>query len=243
MHLSILIENMRREGFEFQVSTPKVLLKTIDGVLCEPFEKLVIDVSEDAVGSVMEKIGYRKGELVQMAPQGSRMRLEFVIPSRGLFGYRSEFMTDTRGEGVMNTIFDSYKPYKGEIDKRQTGSLIAFETGEAVTYGLYNAQERGTLFIGPGTPVYAGMVVGVSPKSEDITVNVCKRKHVTNMRAAGSDEALRLTTPRIMGLDESIEFLSDDEMLEVTPKSIRIRKRYLDHATRMRMAAKLKAEK
>ena len=243
MHLSILIENMRREGFEFQVSTPKVLLKTIDGVLCEPFEKLVIDVSEDCVGSVMEKIGYRKGELVQMAPQGSRMRIEFVIPSRGLFGYRSEFMTDTRGEGVMNTIFDSYKPYKGEIDKRQTGSLIAFETGEAVTYGLYNAQERGTLFIGPGTPVYAGMVVGVSPKSEDITVNVCKRKHVTNMRAAGSDEALRLTTPHIMGLDESIEFLSEDEMLEVTPKSIRIRKRYLDHATRMRMAAKLKAEK
>ena len=241
MHLSILIENMRREGYEFQVSTPKVLFKDIDGVRCEPYERLVIDVAENSVGVVMEKIGLRKGELVHMTPQGSRMRMEFIIPARGLLGYRSEFLTDTRGEGILNTVFYGYQPFKGEITKRQTGSLVAFETGEAVTYGLYNAQDRGTLFIGPATPVYAGMVVGVSPKPDDITVNVCKKKHVTNMRAAGSDEALRLVTPKIMSLDESIEFLGDDEMLEVTPKSIRIRKRYLDHATRMRMESRKKA--
>ncbi len=241
MHLSILIENMRREGYEFQVSTPKVLFKDIDGVRCEPYERLVIDVAENSVGVVMEKIGLRKGELVHMTPQGSRMRMEFIIPARGLLGYRSEFLTDTRGEGILNTVFYGYQPFKGEISKRQTGSLVAFETGEAVTYGLYNAQDRGTLFIGPATPVYAGMVVGVSPKPDDITVNVCKKKHVTNMRAAGSDEALRLVTPKIMSLDESIEFLGDDEMLEVTPKSIRIRKRYLDHATRMRMESRKKA--
>ncbi len=243
MHLSILIENMRREGYEFQVSTPKVLYKTINGELCEPYERLVIDVGESAVGVVMEKIGIRKGELVHMTPQGSRMRMEFIIPARGLLGYRSEFLTDTRGEGILNTVFHSYKPFKGEIQNLKTGSLVAFETGEAVTYGLYNAQERGTLFIGPATPVYAGMVVGVSPKNEDIMVNVCKKKHVTNMRAAGSDEALRLNPPKIMSLDEAIEFLGDDEMLEVTPKSIRIRKRYLDHATRMRMLAAKKAGK
>lgn len=241
MHLSILIENMRREGYEFQVSTPKVLFKDIDGVRYEPYERLVIDVAENSVGVVMEKIGLRKGELVHMTPQGSRMRMEFIIPARGLLGYRSEFLTDTRGEGILNTVFYGYQPFKGEITKRQTGSLVAFETGEAVTYGLYNAQDRGTLFIGPATPVYAGMVVGVSPKPDDITVNVCKKKHVTNMRAAGSDEALRLVTPKIMSLDESIEFLGDDEMLEVTPKSIRIRKRYLDHATRMRMESRKKA--
>ncbi len=242
MHLSILIENMRREGYEFQVSTPKVLFKTVDGELMEPYEDLVIDVNEESVGVVMEKIGLRKGELTKMTPQGNRMRLEFLIPSRGLLGYRSEFLTDTRGEGILNTIFNGYKPYKGDITSRQTGSLVAFETGEAVTYGLYNAQERGTLFIGPATPVYAGMVVGVSPKNEDITVNVCKKKHVTNMRAAGSDEALRLTTPKNMSLDEAIEFLGEDEMLEVTPKSIRIRKRYLDHAVRMRILAAKKAK-
>ncbi len=242
MHLSILIENMRREGYEFQVSTPKVLFKTINGTLCEPYERLVIDVGENCVGAVMEKIGMRKGELVHMTPQGSRMRLEFIIPARGLLGYRSEFLTDTRGEGIMNTVFDSYQEFKGNIERRQTGSLVAFETGEAVTYGLYNAQDRGTLFIGPATPVYAGMVVGECPKAEDITVNVCKKKHVTNMRAAGSDEALRLTSPKILSLDEAIEFLGEDEMLEVTPKSIRIRKRYLDHATRMRMLANKKSK-
>jgi GTP-binding protein len=234
MHLSILIETMRREGFEFQVSTPRVLMRDIDGVRHEPVERFVADVPADNVGSVMEKLGARKGELVSMTPQGSRMRLELVIPSRGLFGYRNEFLTDTRGEGIMSAVFDSYQPYKGEIQKRGTGSLIAHETGEAVSYGLFNAQERGALFVAPGERVYAGMVVGVSPKSEDITVNVCRRKHATNMRASGADEALRLTPRRDMSLEQSIEFLADDELLEVTPKSLRIRKRQLDHGLRMR---------
>ena len=240
MHLSILVENMRREGYELQVGPPRVLYKTIDGVKCEPIEELVIDIPEDALGSVMEKMGSRKAEMTHMTPQGSRVRLEFLIPSRGLFGYRSEFLTDTRGEGIMNTIFHGYEPYKGDIARRNTGSLIAFETGEAVTYGLYNAQERGTLFITPGTPVYAGMVVGYSPKSQDLDVNVCKKKHVTNMRASGSDEALRLTPPTILSLDASLEFLSDDELLEVTPKNLRIRKRELDRAQRLRAASKNK---
>ena len=240
MHLSILVENMRREGYELQVGPPRVLYKTIDGVKCEPIEELVIDIPEDALGSVMEKMGSRKAEMTHMTPQGSRVRLEFLIPSRGLFGYRSEFLTDTRGEGIMNTIFHGYEPYKGDIARRNTGSLIAFETGEAVTYGLYNAQERGTLFITPGTPVYAGMVVGYSPKSQDLDVNVCKKKHVTNMRASGSDEALRLTPPTVLSLDASLEFLSDDELLEVTPKSLRIRKRELDRAQRLRAASKSK---
>ena len=240
MHLSILVENMRREGYELQVGPPRVLYKTIDGVKCEPIEELVIDIPEDALGSVMEKMGSRKAEMTHMTPQGSRVRLEFLIPSRGLFGYRSEFLTDTRGEGIMNTIFHGYEPYKGDIARRNTGSLIAFETGEAVTYGLYNAQERGTLFITPGTPVYAGMVVGYSPKSQDLDVNVCKKKHVTNMRASGSDEALRLTPPTVLSLDASLEFLSDDELLEVTPKSLRIRKRELDRAQRLRAASKNK---
>ncbi len=240
MHLSILVENMRREGYELQVGPPRVLYKTIDGVKCEPIEELVIDIPEDALGSVMEKMGSRKAEMTHMTPQGSRVRLEFLIPSRGLFGYRSEFLTDTRGEGIMNTIFHGYEPYKGDIARRNTGSLIAFETGEAVTYGLYNAQERGTLFITPGTPVYAGMVVGYSPKSQDLDVNVCKKKHVTNMRASGSDEALRLTPPTVLSLDASLEFLSDDELLEVTPKSLRIRKRELERAQRLRAASKNK---
>ena len=240
MHLSILVENMRREGYELQVGPPRVLYKTIDGVKCEPIEELVIDIPEDALGSVMEKMGSRKAEMTHMTPQGSRVRLEFLIPSRGLFGYRSEFLTDTRGEGIMNTIFHGYEPYKGDIARRNTGSFIAFETGEAVTYGLYNAQERGTLFITPGTPVYAGMVVGYSPKSQDLDVNVCKKKHVTNMRASGSDEALRLTPPTVLSLDASLEFLSDDELLEVTPKSLRIRKRELDRAQRLRAASKNK---
>ena len=234
MHLSILIENMRREGYELGVSTPKVLMKEIDGVLCEPMERLVIDVPEDCTGPVMEKMGTRKGELQSMHPQGSRMRLEFIIPARGLFGYKSEFLTDTKGEGVMSSIFENYQPYKGDIPRRNTGSLISFETGEAVTYGLYNAQERGSLFIGAGTPVYEGMVVGASPKVEDLVVNVCKKKHLTNTRASGSDDALRLVPPRRLSLEDSLEFIADDELLEVTPKSIRIRKRILDNAARMK---------
>ncbi len=238
MHLSILIETMRREGYEFQVSTPKVLFKEIDGEKCEPMERLTIDVPEEAVGSVMEKMGTRKGELVEMHPQGSRMRLEFVIPSRGLFGYKNEFLTDTKGEGVMNTLFEGYKPYKGEITNRSYGSLVAFETGEAVTYGLYNAQERGDLFIEAGTPVYEGMVVGVSPKEGDLNVNVCKKKHVTNMRASGSDEALRLVPPRKLSLEQSIEYLNDDELLEITPKNIRIRKRILNNDLRAKANSK-----
>ena len=240
MHLSILIENMRREGYELGVSTPKVLMKEIDGILCEPMERLVIDVPEDCTGPVMEKMGTRKGELQSMHPQGSRMRLEFIIPARGLFGYKSEFLTDTRGEGVMSSIFENYQPYKGDIPRRNTGSLISFETGEAVTYGLYNAQERGSLFIGAGTPVYEGMVVGASPKVEDLVVNVCKKKHLTNTRASGSDDALRLVPPRRLSLEDSLEFIADDELLEVTPKSIRIRKRILDNALRAKTKAKEK---
>ena len=234
MHLSILIENMRREGYELAVSTPRVLYHTVDGVLHEPIEEVVIDVPESSVGAVMEKLGARKGELVRMHPQGSRMRLEFHIPARGLFGYRSEFLTDTKGEGILSSVFYGYEPYKGDIPRRSTGSLIAFESGEAVTYGLYNAQERGVLFIGAGTPVYEGMVVGSNPKAEDLVVNVCKKKHITNMRASGSDEALRLTTPRKMSLEDALEFLADDELLEVTPKNIRIRKRILSNQLRMK---------
>lgn len=236
MHLSILIETMRREGYEFSVSTPKVIVKTIDGIKCEPMEKLFIDVPSDCVGSVMERMGVRKGELVTMSPVGSRIRMEFKVPARGLFGFKNEFLTDTKGEGVMNQLFDGYAPYKGAIPRRYTGSLVAFETGEAATYGLFNAQERGQLFIEPQTMVYEGMVVGVSPKNEDIRVNVCKRKHVTNMRAAGSDEALRLNTPRKFSLEEAIEFLNDDEMLEVTPKNIRIRKVVLSGSERLKLA-------
>ena len=236
MHISILIETMRREGYEFQVSTPRVLTKTIDGKLCEPIERMVADVPESSMGSVIEKIGRRKGDLVSMTPVGSRYRLEFLVPSRGLFGYRNEFLTDTRGEGIMSSVLDSYAPMKGEIERRKSGSLIAFETGEACAYGLFNAQERGQLFIGAGVPVYAGMVVGVSPKQEDITVNVCKKKQLTNTRAAGSDDALRLVPPRKLSLEQCLEFLADDELLEVTPKSLRIRKRILDHERRMKAA-------
>ena len=239
MHLSILIENMRRDGYEFQVSQPKVLFKTIDGVKCEPIDRLYLDVPEDSVGTVMNKMGVRKGELQGMTPHGSRMKMEFLIPSRGLFGFKSEFLTDTRGEGIINSIFHDYEPYKGEINRRDFGALIAHEEGEAIVYGLYNAQERGELFIGPGTPVYAGMVVGINPKGDDIVVNVCKRKHLSNMRASGSDEALRLTPPRIMSLEDCIEFLGDDEYLEVTPKSIRIRKIILDHNMRLRERGKM----
>ena len=234
MHLSILMETMRREGFEFSVSTPRVLTKEIDGKICEPIERMVADVPEECMGAVIEKMGRRKGDLLGMTPMGSRYRLEFLVPSRGLFGYRNEFLTDTRGEGIMSSVLDSYAPMKGEIERRLTGSLIAFETGEAVAYGLGAAQERGQMFIGAGTPVYAGMVVGICSRNEDMTVNVCKRKQLTNMRAAGSDDAIRLVPPKIMSLEQCLEFLADDELLECTPKTLRIRKRELDHSIRMR---------
>ena len=239
MHLSILIENMRREGYELAVSTPRVLFKKDEnGHKLEPIERLVIDVPEDCVGSVMEKMGTRKGEIVNMHPQGSRTRIEFLVPARGLFGYKSEFLTDTKGEGIMSHVFEGYMPYKGDIDRRSTGSLISFETGEAVTYGLFNAQERGQLFITSGTPVYEGMVVGASPKTEDLVVNVCKKKHLTNTRASGSDDALRLVPPRILSLEDCLEFLADDELLEVTPESLRIRKRILSNTQRAKARAK-----
>lgn len=239
MHLSILIENMRRDGFEFQVSMPKVLMKTIDGKRCEPIDKVFIDVPEDCVGAVMNKMGVRKGELLNMAPHGSRIRMEFLVPSRGLFGFKSELLTDTRGEGIINSMFDSYQPFKGEINRREYGSLIAHETGEAIVYGLFNAQERGDLFIGAGVPVYAGMVVGQNPKGDDLVVNVCKKKHLSNCRASGSDDALRLTPPKILSLEDAIEFLADDEYLEVTPTSMRIRKIILDHTMRLRERGKM----
>lgn len=232
MHLSILIETMRREGYELQVSTPRVLFREIDGKRCEPMERLVIDVPEEYMGSVMEKMGTRKGELQHMQPQGSRMRIEFLIPSRGLFGYKNEFLTDTKGEGIMSSVFDGYQPYKGEIAKRSFGSLICHESGESITYGLYNAQERGTLFIGAGVAVYEGMVIGQSPKSEDMVVNVCKRKQLTNTRASGSDDALRLVPPKNMSLEQCLEFIGEDELLEVTPDSLRIRKAILDNTLR-----------
>ena len=221
-----------------QVSTPRALTKVIDGKVCEPIELMVADVPEASMGSVIEKMGRRKGDLLSMNPGGSRYRLEFLVPSRGLFGYRSEFLTDTRGEGIMSSVLDSYAPVKGEIERRKTGSRVAFESGEACTYGLFNAQERGVLFIGPGTQVYAGMVVGICSRNEDMTVNVCKKKQLTNMRAAGADDALRLTSPRQMSLEQCLEFLADDELLEVTPQSLRIRKRELDHAARMRQMMK-----
>ncbi len=242
MHLSILMETMRREGYEFSVSTPRVLTKTIDGKLCEPIERMVADVPEECMGAVIEKMGRRKADLLGMTPMGSRYRLEFLVPSRGLFGYRSEFLTDTKGEGIMSSVLDSYAPMKGEIERRMVGSLIAHESGEAVAYGLGAAQERGALFIGPGTPVYAGMVVGICSRNEDMTVNVCKRKQLTNMRAAGSDDAIRLVPPKVMSLEQCLEFLADDELLECTPKSLRIRKRELDHGLRMRNLMKKRAQ-
>ncbi len=241
MHLSILMETMRREGFEFSVSTPRVLTKTIDGKLCEPIERMVADVPEECMCSVIEKMGRRKADLLGMTPMGSRYRLEFLVPSRGLFGYRSEFLTDTKGEGIMSSVLHSYAPMKGEIERRLVGSLIAHESGEAVAYGLGAAQERGALLINPGTPVYAGMVVGICSRNEDMTVNVCKRKQLTNMRASGSDEAIRLVPPRIMSLEQCLEFLADDELLECTPKNLRIRKRELDHGIRMRNLMKKRA--
>ncbi len=240
MSLSILMETMRREGYEFQVSPPRVLFREIDGVKCEPIERLVVDVPADCVGSVIEAIGKRKGDMLDMTPVGDRMKVQFLVPSRGLFGYRNEFLTATKGEGIMASVFEEYAPMKGEIARRSTGSLVAFETGEAVTYGLFNAQERGALFIGAGTPVYAGMIVGECPKQEDISVNVCKKKQLTNMRASGSDDALRLVPPRQMSLEQDLEFLADDELLECTPENLRLRKRILDHSARMREASKKK---
>ena len=240
MHLSILIETMRREGYEFQVSTPKVLYKDIDGVRHEPMERFVADVPEDMTGPVFSAMGNRKGTLLQMTAVGNRMRLEFIVPSRGLFGYKSEFLTDTKGQGIMNTIFFEYEPYKGDMQRRNTGSLVAFETGEAVTYGLFNAQGRGSLFITPGTPVYQGMVVGYTNLSDDINVNVCKTKHLTNTRSSGSDDALTLVPVSKMSLEECLEFIADDELLEVTPKSLRIRKRILDAELRAKARAKEK---
>lgn len=237
MHISILIETMRREGYEFSVSTPKVLYKEIDGQLCEPVERLLIDVPETSMGAVMEKMGERKGELVQMAPQGERMKLEYLIPARGLLGYRNDFLTDTRGEGIMNSVFDSYQPFKGEITRRHTGSLVSFDTGEAVGYGIFKVQDRGTMFITPGTAVYEGMIVGWSPKGEDINVNVCKKKQLTNTRASGSDDALRLIPPQILSLEGCLEFLADDELLEVTPESLRLRKRILNNQLRAKANA------
>ena len=234
MHLSILIETMRREGYEFQVSPPRVLYQEIDGVKCEPMERLVVDVPSDSVGAVIEKIGSRKGDLLEMTPVGTRMKIEFLVPARGLFGYRNEFLTDTRGEGIMASVFDSYAPYKGDISRRGMGSLISTETGDSITYGLFNAQERGTLFIGAGVPVYEGMIIGVANRGEDIVVNACRKKQLTNTRASGSDDALRLVPPRQMSLEQCLEFLADDELLEVTPKSLRMRKAILNHEQRMK---------
>lgn len=239
MHLSILIENMRREGYELGVSTPRVLYKEIEGKLCEPIEELVVDVPENCVGAVMEKMGTRKAEMIAMNPMGSRMRVVFHVPSRGLFGYRNEFLTDTKGEGIMSSVFYDYEQYKGDIPRRSSGSLVAFESGEAVTYGLYNAQERGALFIGAGVPVYEGMIVGVSPKPDDLVVNVCKKKHLTNTRASGSDDALRLIPPRVLSLEDSLEFIADDELVEVTPKNIRLRKKTLSNVQRAKDRSKL----
>ena len=235
MHLSILIETMRREGYELAVGAPRVLTKEIDGKVCEPYEEVVCDVPQEYVGSVMDKLGSRKGELKNMTPVGNRMRLIYVMPTRGLFGYRSEFLTDTHGEGIMSTVFDSYGPVKGEITTKNTGSLVSYETGEAVVYGMYNAQQRGALYIEPGTMVYEGMIVGESPKPEDIVVNVCKKKHQTNIRASGSDDALRLVPCKVMSLENCIEHIAEDEIIEVTPKSLRMRKKILNNAQRAKV--------
>ncbi len=239
MHLSILIETMRREGYELQVSAPKVLMKEEDGVTMEPLEEVTCEVPQEYMGSVMEKLGSRKAELVDMAPHGDRMRLQFLIPTRGLFGYRNEFLTDTHGEGLINTLFHGYTPYKGDIPKRTTGSLIAHETGKATTYGIFNAQERGQMFIPAAIDVYEGMIVGESPKTDDICVNVCKKKHMTAIRSTGADEALRLVTPKIFSLEEAIEYINDDELIEVTPKSIRLRKSVLSNVARAKMRSKM----
>ena len=241
MHLSILIENMRREGFELCYSTPRVLYKEIDGVKCEPMERVTLDVPMEYVGAVVEKLGRRKGDLVEMTPIGNRTRIEYIIPARGLFGYRSEFLTATHGEGIMNSVFEDYQPYRGEIVMRFTGSLVASENGVTTRYGLYNSQDRGNLFVGPQTPVYEGMIVGENPKNDDIAINPCKEKHLTAIRSAGADEKLLLTPPIIFTLEEAIEFINDDELIEVTPKSIRLRKKILN--TELRMKAQMRARR
>ena len=237
LHLSVLIETMRREGFELLVSRPKVIFKEIDGVKCEPIERLVVNVPDDCVGNVIEKLGRRKAEMVNMEPaEAGHTKIEFKIPARGLIGYRTEFLTDTKGEGTMNHIFDNYEPYKGDIQARVRGTIVAFENGKSVTYGLYNAQDKGELFIGPGVDVYEGMIVGLNSRGEDLAINVCKEKHLTNTRASGSDDALRLVPPIQMSLEKAIEFIQDDELVEVTPKSIRLRKKILDSKERERAA-------
>ena len=239
LSLSILIETMRREGYEFQVSRPKVIYKEENGELLEPMELLIVEVPEAYVGAVIEKLGSRKAEIENMwARDGGATHIEFKIPSRGLIGYRSEFLTDTNGNGIMNQLFQGYEPYKGDIQTRMQGSIIVHEDGETSAYGLFNTQDRGTLFVGSGVPVYEGMIVGENAKNEDIVCNVCKRKHITNMRASGSDEALRLVTPTILSLEQSMEFIKDDELMEVTPKSIRMRKKILSKEQRMKNAAK-----
>ena len=243
MHLSILVENMRREGYEMALSTPHVIMKEIDGVECEPVEKVYIDVPDEFSGTVIEKMSQRKGNLIDMQKRGERMHIIYEIPTRCLFGYRSEFLTDTRGEGIMNAVFDSYQPYCGEIIRRFTGSLIASETGESTSYGVFNAQDRGAMFISNQVQVYEGMIVGECPKVEDIAVNVCKKKHLTAIRSSGADEALTLTPPKIMSIEEAMEFIADDELIEVTPKSIRLRKRILDNSLRLKAQAAIKAQK
>ena len=237
LHLSVLIENMRREGYELTVSRPKVIMKEIDGVKCEPIELLVVNVPDDCVGNVIEKLGRRKAEMTNMEPaEPGHTKIEFKIPARGIIGYRTEFLTDTKGEGTMNHVFDSYEPFKGDIQARVRGTIVAFENGKSITYGLYNAQDKGDLFIGPGVEVYEGMIVGLNSRGEDLAINVCKEKHLTNTRASGSDEALRLVPPIQMSLEQAIEFIQDDELVEVTPKSIRLRKKILNNKDRERMA-------
>ena len=239
LHLSVLIETMRREGFELLVSRPKVIIKEIDGVKCEPMERLVVNVPDECIGNVIEKLGRRKAEMLNMEPaEVGHTKVEFKVPARGLIGYRTEFLTDTKGVGTMNSIFDCYEPYKGEIQARTRGVLVAFEQGTSITYGLYNAQERGELFIGPGVDVYEGMIVGINSRNEDISINVCKEKHLTNTRASGSDDALRLVPPIQLSLEKAIEFIEEDELVEVTPKSLRLRKKILDNKTRESMAAR-----
>ena len=241
LHLSVLIETMSREGFELLVSRPKVIIKEIDGVKCEPMERLVVNVPDECIGNVIEKLGRRKAEMLNMEPaEVGHTKVEFKVPARGLIGYRTEFLTDTKGVGTMNSIFDCYEPYKGEIQARTRGVLVAFEQGTSITYGLYNAQERGELFIGPGVDVYEGMIVGINSRNEDISINVCKEKHLTNTRASGSDDALRLVPPIQLSLEKAIEFIEEDELVEVTPKSLRLRKKILDNKTRERMAARAK---
>ena len=243
LHLSVLIETMRREGFELLVSRPKVIFKEIDGVKCEPMERLVVNVPDDCIGNVIEKLGRRKAEMANMEPaEAGHTKIEFRIPARGLIGYRTEFLTDTKGEGTMNSIFDNYEPYKGEIQARTRGVLVAFEPGTSITYGLYNAQERGELLIGAGVEVYEGMIVGINSRNEDISINVCKEKHLTNTRASGSDDALRLVPPVQMSLEKAIEFIAEDELVEVTPKNIRLRKKILNNKDRERMARRATAE-